>query len=78
MKNHFYNVISKSTWGRNTSLGQRLVYSYQYKAACSLTDHDYVQQKHLFDASITNIETTSHSTEKKSTLRTKMMKKLTV
>ena len=57
-------------WGKNTSLGQHLMYSYQYKAACSLAAYDYVQQKHLL---IINTETPSHITEKGSTLRTTLL-----
>ena len=35
---HSHNVISKSKWGRNASLGEYLVYSYLYNAACRLPE----------------------------------------
>ena len=35
---HFYNVISTSKWGRIASLGEHLLCSYQYNAACSLPE----------------------------------------
>ena len=57
-----------SKWGKSISLGQHLVHKYQYKAACSLADHDY-SNRHICLMIIINAESASHNTEKESTLR---------
>ena len=44
--NTFHGVIWTSKFDKNTSLGQYLKYCYQFEAARSLADHDYVQQTH--------------------------------
>ena len=73
INDHFYNVLSKSKWGRNTSLGQHLVYKYNYKAANHLADHNYVSQKHLFDENIINLKTLSNTDKHESNSRTKLL-----
>ena len=73
INDHFYNVLSKSKWGRNTSLGQHLVYKYNYKAASCLADHNYVLQKYLYDEYVINLQTTSSTTKYEANSRARLL-----
>lgn len=55
IENHVYGVLSNSEIGKNSSLGQFLIYKNELKSAMSLADHKYVSQS-LYDSSLITVD----------------------
>jgi len=48
IEEHIHSVVVNSEIGRNSSLGQHLIYKYNYHAACARIDHQYCKTE-LYD-----------------------------
>eukprot|EP00794_Sanderia_malayensis_P008327 gene8327-9220_t len=74
IEDHIYSAVVDSPVGKKSSLGQHLIYKYNYCASCALTDHQYCKTE-LFDKTILGLPViTKNNTARQDSFKNNLVK----